>query len=152
MIDIELIKFAVLQLLVIAGSLDENLTSENQKVLKLTFSPKLVPSNLPALIADSQARLAGMSMPAATPTQSSSEQLPVPSLTHLSTDNQQLPASHGQAPTGHVVPQAIAPPPVHAPAPGSPPAAPVHVGAASVLSRRRRSIGQWDVLSGGYSV
>ncbi|WP_146131342.1 hypothetical protein, partial [Acinetobacter baumannii] len=69
--DNNLIKYVTLQLLVLAGSLDENMSRSGERVLPITFSGSLVPANLPVLMEDLRARVSAVVMSSPGPTQES---------------------------------------------------------------------------------
>jgi len=103
--SLELYKYAVMQLLVLAASLDEDLARSGHGVLPVSFPKSVTPTNLVELTADAAARLSGATLASSIPTGESGIVQPEIPTSVLPTGLENLPA-----PTGLAAGAALSPP------------------------------------------
>nr|WRO44533.1 p22 protein [Tea plant necrotic ring blotch virus] len=70
MVSVDVVKYVALQLLVLSGYLDEDLTKNGSKILPISFPTPITPSNLPNLMVDVAHRVSQvvLSKPSVEPT------------------------------------------------------------------------------------
>lgn len=143
MLSAELTRYVALQLLVLAGSMNEEVMKTGAPIIPLSFTKTLAPLNLQALIADAEKRIEGVTMVAAPPAAPAAPPAAAPGAVPVSTPvaaPAAAPAAAAPVPPVQAAPAAHAPP-ARAPAAhaAATPAAPAaHAPPASPPKGRRK--------------